>query len=359
MTTEATPTTTDAPGSAQVDTAMRQVSSSSIVVQVCMQTILNQPDIVLTELPSLPGHQQTARQHADNWFTALNPSMIKVIADIVDFANNWHEYADPLYALADQLHSDPTAKDQLNDGLSDLLNLIAQKQQGVTTTVDQLDTFRQGLESDGRNFTADQQTAERDILGDNGTLANLNEDLKTYQSNRGKAIGEIAGGSAMELVGGLMVVVGAVAEIATFGASTALVVGGLAVAGGGVALTVIGAKTLKQAESDITDTMKQINQINESVTALTHVDGQIKDLLSAVTTALESVRAMEKGWQVLSADFSELMQDVADTEKVNWVRPKLNATGLAWTKMQTDATMLQTYGKLDVQVSTDVSNRQN
>ena len=138
-----------------------------------------------------------------------------------------------------------------------------------------------------------------------------------------------------------------------------MVVGGLAVAGGGVALTVIGAKTLKQAESDITDTMKQINQINESVTALTHVDGQIKDLLSAVTTALESVRAMEKGWQVLNADFTELMQDVADTEKVNWVKPKLNATGLAWTKMQTDATMLQTYGKLDVQVSTDVSNRQN
>ena len=59
MTTEATPTTADAPASAQVDTAMRQVSSSSIVVQVCMQTILNQPDIVLTELPSLPGHQQT------------------------------------------------------------------------------------------------------------------------------------------------------------------------------------------------------------------------------------------------------------------------------------------------------------
>ncbi|GAB3640090.1 HBL/NHE enterotoxin family protein [Spirosoma arcticum] len=360
MTTEANPSTaTDAPGSAQVDTAMRQVSSSSIVVQTCMQTILNQPDIVLTELPSLPGHQQTARQHADNWFKDINPSIIKITADIVDFGNNWQEYSDPLFALADQLHTDPTAKDQINDGLNDLLNLINQKQQGATAVVNQLDTFRQGLEEDGRNFTADQQTAERDILGDKGTLARMNEDLKTYQSNRSKAIGEIAGGSAMEVVGGLMVVVGVVAEIATAGASTALVVGGLAVAGGGVALTVIGAKALKQSESDIASAMQQISQINESVTALTHVDGQIKDLSAAVATALESVRAMEKGWQVLNADFNELLQDVADTERASWVKVKLQATGKAWAKMLTDATALQTYGRLDVQVSTDVSNRQN
>ena len=52
-----------------------ELTKASIVIQTYVAFILEQPDLQLKALPSLPAHQKTARDHANNWNNTILPKM--------------------------------------------------------------------------------------------------------------------------------------------------------------------------------------------------------------------------------------------------------------------------------------------
>lgn len=146
---------------------------------------------------------------------------------------------------------------------------------------------------------------------------------------------------AMEIVGPmaifggmLMVVVGVVAEIPTAGVSTGLVIGGVATAGAGAAVTIVGGIEYQNASRDATNCLIEIAGDEYLLSALPHVmrtvrnivdqiiavEGALSNLVTAWTNYSNQMNLLKEHLSKISVDDGPYLQGDLDTAQRDWAR---------------------------------------
>lgn len=97
-----------------------------MTIQTYVQILLQQPDFDLSILDNLSKHLQKARKDANAWNLNILPGLIKITADIIDYANTFQSFQDVLVKFAGEL-SVPDSKKKLIEGLMQLHNGILEK----------------------------------------------------------------------------------------------------------------------------------------------------------------------------------------------------------------------------------------
>ena len=334
--------------SAALNDAVSQAVAASVVMQTYAQTILNQPIINgISELPNLADHQNTAIAHATYWTQTLQPQIVQLQDDINGFCNNFLSYYTPLSALAQAIVGGDTSKvSQFNQGLSDLEGMVSTNYGSATTVFNGLTTFEtQSLSPDVQNFNADYTTASTAIIGDNGELSQLNDELNAVMSATQRDIGIIGGGATGAVVGIVMICVGALGEFETAGVSTGLIVAGLAVTAGGTAAAIAAGVDLSNQNDSYSKLTTQIATINADMNALTTVKGQIQGMEAALQAAETAIQQVANEWSVVKANFSTLETQL--TDNVSAVSPflvqELQAAQLDWQALQTHVQALESF----------------
>ena len=222
----------------QLKDAQKDLAGASLGVQNYIAAVTMQPDIILSELPKLPSHQQTARAHAAVWNSDILPGVINTITDVIDFANRFSSYYDNLVKLADKVATDSNAKENFIIGLTQLRRSVSEKTNNTKYTLLKLQSFQKDLLSDYKLFLNDQEIATKLYEAKGGEIQTLSKEIeeKTNQVNAG--IGALVGGVIGTITGIVVIIVGVVIAVATEGAaSPVILVGiGITVAGGATTL---------------------------------------------------------------------------------------------------------------------------
>jgi non-hemolytic enterotoxin B/C len=269
--------------------------------------------------------------------------------DIGAFSDGFNSFFQPLLDLANKIVAggDDQTKNvaDFNEGLGELQKQVTSNRANVTEITTDLNAFQANLNTDYQNFLTDYNTAQTKIMGDGGEISQLNDQLQADQDAMNKDNSMIAGGCVMGVVGGLMIAVGALAEIETAGASTALIVGGVVVAAGGGVLIGEGTKDLIAKQNDYRDVSEQITTINNSIAALTTVKGQLDSFNNELANAIAAVGNVDKAWQTIGDSFTDLSTQLTshiDTTSVFLVS-EVTQAGSEWTDLKALIVNLETF----------------
>lgn len=184
-----------------------------------------------------------------------------------------------------------------------------------------LTKLRDGFNKDASNFSEYTRKMNSLVEGDEGLLSSLERQIVGIDS---KISGLIASTvlSGLGIVGGaVMIFVGAVTEIVSGGASTALVLGGGAVLLSGIGGTVGSAVTLSNLINQKGKLLRDQASLKAEVRFVQGLSGQFAGLQSGAEGAALSAQQMANAWGGLGAHLGNLIGDLeAGRTEVNAVR---------------------------------------
>jgi hypothetical protein len=355
-----------------IKNAAATVIGANALIQTYINTILGTPDINLSSITfsdankhvvaDLPAHQLTARTHAESYFsgaTSINAQVEITLSDIIGFAVYFKSRYDSLLALAGP-DGNPQGPDltKFNEGLQGLINDITKKENNCATIVNALADFTKLIQADERNFQAVENIIKATLDGDNGDIKQLQDAIGAINSALNKDNGMIAGGALMELGGILMIVVGVVCEIETFGVATALVVGGLAVTGGGIALQVVAGKDISAKLTELRDRTVQLSTDLRIAACLINASRNVSAIVNSIENAIIAIQNLQAGWSGLKGDLQQITDALnagKGDEGTTWLITDLNAAYADWEIAKDLAVKLQSNGRLEVQHSNPVN----
>ncbi|HRW15251.1 HBL/NHE enterotoxin family protein [Amaricoccus sp.] len=350
-------------GAATVRAALESTTQASILLQLYTQTVAATPNLTLparvdeitgsTVSKDLPAHQQTARTNATYFLNELNPLLASTSASVIGFGNSWDSEFSALMGYVPRI-SDPAARASFDSGLKVLQDKIAAQQSALGPLLDKLGAFQKLVIIDHDNLSTDSALVTKAFDGIGGEIATLKAKIETENGERGKYIGIIVGG-VLGLVGGvIMIIVGAVATIATEGLAVGLVLGGIAIVAGGTGAFIT-------ASAELADLDRQIGQDRTALASDQAIFASVEQgahnaasLVDAVEKGLAALSTLQSSWQQLAADFDQVKQDldVANPDAGSWLTTILNKANDEWNEALGVAKSLQRFGNLPVENKT-------
>ena len=290
----------------------KNLFGASAAVQTYVVAILQQADMKLDEMPDLPEHQKVARQHAESWNQTVLPGIIQTNANIIDFANQFKAYYTTLVKIADNVASDPKAREEFIQGLTLLRNNVSDKAHGAKKVGTSLKGFKDNLMVDYKAFTDDAAKATKIYEGKSGEIASLSSQIDTAQGKLDTYIGVMSGGAVGIAAGIVVICVGAFAEIETAPLSTGLIVAGTGLLAGGITSGITGSVEYALEVKKLTELKEKLAEDKEGLMAVKTVKGQLDGLVSQLGNATAAVDILIRQWADLDTSLGKVITDVSN-----------------------------------------------
>ena len=297
-----------------IDKANKGQSSQALIIQSYANSVNQQPMVDFSGEEKLKKYEtdinsglKTAQSHASNYLNVIQPSIIENISNI----ENYYALHN---AVATVLPEGSTEKQWL-DALNALATQSGKYRTAALGVVTQLQTLSKNLNTDSASFTTTVTNLNAAVEGDNGILESITSQLDTIQGQIDGAIAGVAL-SGLAIAGGVFVIcVGAITDFVTAGASTPVVVGGVALLAGGIGGEVASAVTLKNLNDEKASLLTEQANLKAEVKLATGISTGYKSLNTQVTGAVTAATSMSNAWTSLSADLKSMIDDLQNGVK--------------------------------------------
>jgi non-hemolytic enterotoxin B/C len=292
-----------------MNSAMANQSGQALQIQNYCNSVKEQVPVDFNRFPNLKDNEiqintglATAKGHADNYLNVIQPQIITNISNISNY------YA--LHSAIPAVLPKGSTKQQWISQLSALKEQAVDNQQTSKDTRKIITDLHGTLVTDTSNFTAIVVNLNSLVDGDNGVLSKLNGDIDSINAAIDGAIAGIVAGGLLVIGGAFVTAIGAVTDFVTAGASTPVVIGGVAMmlagAGGITAGSIVlhnslnARQGLYQDRSNLKSEVKIASGISSGYTGLSN---QAKNAVTAATQ-------MGNAWDSLTSDLGSLITDL-------------------------------------------------
>ncbi len=277
----------------------------------------------------------SAQDRAKGFLDQTLPNLIRQSTDIDSYFNLQNALGEalaPSTPASDAIKMMSAAQEQAQDYKSKAGQLVID-----------LESLRDGLNSDASNFTTYVQNLNAAVNGDNGVLQSLDDQLGSID---GKIAGAIAGTALSGLTilgGGLMIAVGAIAGFVTAGTSTPLVMGGIAVVAAGAAGEVASAVTLSAMLNQKATLLQQKSMLTEEVRLAQGVSSGFSTLANGAANSAQAAQQMANAWSGLDQHLGNLIGHLKSGQtNVDYMRKLFQAAAKGDVKnVQADSLLIQ------------------
>ncbi|MGF3022585.1 HBL/NHE enterotoxin family protein [Methylobacterium aquaticum] len=332
------------------DTVTQSASAGLLVqsycTQVAQQPMIVIPDSVAAKLPPIGKQLETAQANASAYLKTVQPQIIGVVTDVGGYAQQFTVFNTLINGKIEAW------KGGSSNAKAEALVLLQQLQRdldgkvikvaGVRTS---LEDFRGKLNTDISNFNTAAQQAALVIEGSTGAIAELSNQIDDMNKRIAGAAAGVAISGLVMIGGGLMIALGAIGTVFTGGASTPLIIAGVAVtvlgAAGLTASSVVLAKLI-EAKSGL---LTQQAQLKGTVTFLTDFKGTMGTLGSSAATAAQQLTNMKNAWDILGGNLGNVVASVQSAQTYSdlpvVVQAYLNTAASQWTTVLGNVTTIQ------------------
>ncbi|PHG62748.1 hypothetical protein COI59_19865 [Bacillus toyonensis] len=285
-----------------VSTIDNQLGIQSVLLQTDALSILQQPSSTIPAIPNLARHVQQAQTHARYWLDSLQVKFLGANQGVISFSQDIESYYDALIDLAQQLDKDPQSKQDFIRGMGYLQASLLELQSSVQHTVQDLDVFKNSLDTDINKFSSDIGTAistlSQQASTDNSTMMSL---VRQIQQKR-----DFIMASHMQRMEDFIVLVQS-ADGHT----------GLGKTYGTIISTVVGTFDVRNAANDIIDLQKKINELASrlsstefQITNLNFVEQEMNSFKVNLTKGQQSLEGFNKRWGEWNQDIIDILATV-------------------------------------------------
>lgn len=323
---------------------MSKSMSAGQVIKTYILTVMEQPDSGIPDqitqaAPNFVSHLKMAKGNGDHFVSSIEPMISQDVANILAFSNQWKNFG-PYFIQ----YGKKGQWDVVKSGLQMIQMKMDTYMNHTKATATELQNFTKLISADTSAFSSDYTKLTSATSGIPAEIDALNKKIKAQNRLISTATAEIAGGAAATLAGGLMVVGGLATEALSFGATTALVVSGVLVAGGGIALITLGSIQIDKASHDIANTQARITELNENMGLLSAYSGTLEQLKTACEDGTTAISNLQTTWEYLYEDMNAVIHDIDAANssiQLPWFEPSINTAVDDWTQLNQMAALAQ------------------
>jgi hypothetical protein len=285
----------DPTGITQITGGLNSVGSVALLGQRDMRVVVEQEIINdLPQFPNLAGVQKATVPFGDQWLDDIQPALIGVAEDIINYSDGVQTY----YQRIEELLSGGggSALAEIAEGLKELNKQALGCQRHAQAALSLLQQFNVGYASAVGAFDTEVGNAIDNLTGSGGAVAQLKTQIDGYAAQLKSDYKTISEGATKDLPGIFEVMVGVILLLKSDGKSTNLLKSG-------IKYIADAENEIKKASDDAKATLKKysaaLTQLSEDETALvvlTSVRGNVDNLRGDGTNASDAVRAVSDGW---------------------------------------------------------------
>ena len=290
-------------------------ATQAVQVQSYCYSVLEQPDIDFGDVDS-DNLKQTqveanallkkARGHANNF----NDNIVKeIIVNITNIENQMELHK----AVATALPAG-SSKEEWISTLKALEDQSRKYGDLSAKTARTLTKLSSNLTDDAREFDSIVVKANEKEGGAKAILENDKKQVKTIQKKQDGLIAAMTISGLTTVAGGFLVAIGSIAEFVTDGASTPVVVGGvalIAVGAAGEAASIIAYEKLGKQLKHLFD---EESTLKTEIKLLTSINGAFDILKDKANVAAQAADQMSSAWKFLAGDLNTLSEDLKKGE---------------------------------------------
>jgi Bacillus haemolytic enterotoxin (HBL) len=303
------------------------ISLNQSALQVCNQASF--PSISIKSLTNLNSQLDAAKQHAKTWQSQYSKDVLNTLQTIITSGTLFTNLYNPVIQAASNLVANTG---QFNDtNISNLISLLMPLQQQVASSAKsaqnvygEITTYQQDVESDYTNFVTAYNTANAELGGTQGAIAQLQKQADAYQTAMNRDAIMIAAGAPTIIAGIALITVGAVGDLVTGGAATAAIVAGVVLVGGGVAMEAVAGKNYSESLAAYNSIQKEIANDKLELQQLSSIKGAATNLTTNLSDAEKVIGNLVTGWQELGNNFQAVISDLQNPEQWLENQQKLN-----------------------------------
>jgi non-hemolytic enterotoxin B/C len=255
-----------------------------------------------------------------------------------------------------QLANTITEGDNLQTFVEGIQLLISKCNAGETqanSTATALTNFATNdLDPDVQAFTVDYNNVNIAYNDDSQETQQLQNLIDADNKAMNTATWATAAAGVLTIAGGVAVVVGIFGEFESAGASTALVVGGFALAGGAATIGALEMTNWISANKNLIAATNQLNQEQAVLAATQQALANIQNLGGACSQASSAALGLGDSWGSLADDLQQTVDYLQAAEGADgapaWLPSLLETANSEWQTVLTLATSLQANGTLPV-----------
>lgn len=288
-----------------LDQASKGHTSQGLIVQGYCNSVLQQPSVNLVGIDGLAKFETqindglvVAKGHATNYLTNIQPLIIGTISDMSLYFNTYS-------AVATTLASNQNEKDWLRV-LKSMEEKATQYETNAKNVVSKLLILNTDLGTDSAAFGRIVTDLNAAVDGDNGVLDKMDGELADLQGQIDACIAGMALSGLAIVGGGIMVALGAIGEIFTGGASTALIIGGIAVIGVGVAGEAGSAVAFKMLSDKRNEVLVHKAALKSEVKLASGLSLGYDSLNTQAKGAMAAATQMSNAWGLLKGNLGNL-----------------------------------------------------
>ena len=328
-----------------------KVGSSGLIVQsyctlVAQQPTIDIPSSVASKLPPINDYLILARSNASDYLTKIQPQILIVVTDVAGYSAQFSQFSTIITGkINDWKGGSPGARQDALDLLQALQQALQAKLTNVNNVKVSLAGFQSKLNVDISNFNTASTTADTVIGGDQGAIAELNNQISDMDGRIAGAATGVALSGLVIIGGALMIAAGAIATFLTAGVSTPLVVAGVVVVVAGAAGLTASSIVLANLITAKAGLISQKATLDADLKFLTNFKSTMKTLGDAASDAATQINNMSNAWGLLSGNLGNVVGSIQDARTYSdlpvVVQAYLNTAGAQWSQVQTNTQIIQ------------------
>jgi non-hemolytic enterotoxin B/C len=293
----------------EIDSANKAQASQGLTIQTYCQSVKSQPNVNFAGFENLKKYETEintglgrAQSHADTYLNVIQPNIIANIANISNY------YA--LHNAVPTVLPSGSTEEKWIEVLTALQQMAAKYQGTAEATVISINGLYNNLTQDAASFAQTVSNLNGAVDGNNGVLAQMDQQLASIQS---QIDGTIAGivVSGLAIVGGIFITaIGGIASFVTAGTSTPLVALGVGITIAGVAGTVGASLALKGLYDAKANLLTSQATLRSEVKLAQGISTAFTTLSNQVNGAITAARQMSTAWDLLGNDLGTLSDNL-------------------------------------------------
>ena len=286
-------------------------TSQALVLQAYSLSVLEQPAVDFSGDGDLKKFQSKindglalAKAHATSYLNEIQPAIITNIANIESYYT-LHNAVPVTLPVGSTVESWMLILDALRTRAklyeTDAKNVVAQLQE-----------LSKNLTTDAGSFKAVVIDLNAAVNGDNGALASLDQQLNGIQGKINGAIAGVVVGGLLVVGGAIAIVVGVAFLVPSGAFSTGLIIGGVAAVVAGSAVLISSAVTLAGLIKDKSTMLREEEHLKGEVILASGVSSAYNSLATQVESSVQAATQMANAWETLGADLESMAKDLND-----------------------------------------------
>lgn len=291
--------------------AVTNQSSQALQIQNYSNSVKEQVPVNFSQFPNLKSNETeingglaVAKTHADQYLNVIQPKIITNISSIDNYF--------ALYKAIPTVLPEGSTKQEWITQLSILKEQAQDNQSTAKGTRKIITTLHDNLTTDTSNFNSMVINLNSTVKGDNGVLAQLSGDIDSLNAAIDGAIAGIVVGGLLVIGGAFVTAIGAVTDFVTAGASTPVLIGGVAMMVAGAAGVTAGAIILDKSMSARQGLYQQQSSLRSEVKIASSISTGYTGLLNQAKNSVTAATQMGNAWDALTGDIGSLITDLSN-----------------------------------------------